>query len=72
MRKHHYVTVVLSFVIALLILPTTALAATTVKFKGNTADAYFYKLSSDGCIHTNVGVFVTEDIAKQGGAQSSA
>jgi hypothetical protein len=68
MKRHHYIPVVLSFVIALLILPSTALAAKTSKFKGQSADVYFN--SFEGCIQTTVIVFANEDTAKQGGYES--
>jgi hypothetical protein len=68
MKRHHSVTVILSFVVALLILPTTALAGNTSKFKGQIVDAYFN--SFEGCIQTTVIVFANEDTAKQGGFES--
>jgi hypothetical protein len=60
MKKHHLFTVVLSFVLALAVLPAAVQAADSFRFKGQSADASFFH--ADGCIQTFVGVFASEGV----------
>jgi hypothetical protein len=60
MKRFTCVLTLLAAVLAVLVLPSTALAADVYHFRGKTAAMEFYSLDPTGCITTSVTVFATE------------
>jgi hypothetical protein len=57
----HRIATIIGITFGLIVLAAPAEAGDTYRFKGNSADAYFYSTDPSGCIFTNVYVFASDD-----------